>query len=869
MMAGSRKGLVAPQNTFLETVLRRFGAPQTGLLVANARIVDYPIIYVNDSFTRLTNYSPRDMVQTSALCKQLHGERTSINAVERIQRALDEGQMEQVEITLYKKNKSMIWVVMCVAPIENDAGEIRLYLILLYDISPLRQPLDDDVLRGSFSKFAKLARSVARNRNMLASQSEMDDSTASLAPVQKENIPKYREESPRTPPHVLLHYVTFKTAWDWMIFLLTGYTSVVVPYSVAFGQGNTYGGTLLTAFDRIVDIIFCIDIVLNFHTTFVGPTGAVISDPTLIRLNYLKGWFMVDLIACLPYGLLNIFGSRDDGTIASLFNTLKVVRLLRLWRVLRKLDQYLKYVATILLIMILCFILLAHWLACVWYMVGMHDLQSHVYHGWILHLMNETLGERNWTDKAEVDNQLPPQSMLYMTSLYFTLSLITSIGFGNVAANTTVEKIVSIMFMIIGALVYATIFGNVTTILQQTHASRARLQQLMASVKDFLRIHSVPKELAERVIDYVTSSWSLTRGVDTDTVLNHCPKDMKADLCIHLYRAVFSEHPAFRLASESCLRALAVSFTAQHTAPGDLIFHQGESIDQLCFVISGSLEVIQDDEVVAILSKGDVFGQPVWKEADVGQSAASVRALTYCDLHCIKRDNLLEVLKFYSAFANSFSRSLVLTYNLRNRLVFRKISDVERERELSELRRNQPPLSSLAPDHPVRRLISRFCTAASSNVSQISRSSSASSNEPRDKAVPETPLHGSVASSVTTTTPTPVESSTAKPKLSRWGRLLDVPDELRPTSDAKPQEMEQTSKQAQTVPDSDSLQMDSVGQARLNELLEEQSESQAAIMSRVEELRSSLVIQLDLVSKYMQHIESKMEQVSSVLSYKR
>ncbi|OON17684.1 hypothetical protein X801_06473 [Opisthorchis viverrini] len=133
-----------------------------------------------------------------------------------------------------------------------------------------------------------------------------------------------------------------------------------------------------------------------------------------------------------------------------LFNTLKVVRLLRLWRVLRKLDQYLKYVATILLIMILCFILLAHWLACVWYMVGMHDLQSHVYHGWILHLMNETLGERNWTDKAEVDNQLPPQSMLYMTSLYFTLSLITSIGFGNVAANTTVEKIVSIMFMIIG-----------------------------------------------------------------------------------------------------------------------------------------------------------------------------------------------------------------------------------------------------------------------------------------------------------------------------------------------------------------------------------------------------------------------------------
>lgn len=55
----------------------------------------------------------------------------------------------------------------------------------------------------------------------------------------------------------------------------------------------------------------------------------------------------------------------------------------------------------------------------------------------------------------------------------------------------------------------------------------------------------------------------------------------------------------------------------------------------------------------------------------VGQSAANVRALTYCDLHAIKRDKLLEVLDFYQAFANSFARNLLLTYNLRHRLIFR------------------------------------------------------------------------------------------------------------------------------------------------------------------------------------------------------
>lgn len=86
-------------------------------------------------------------------------------------------------------------------------------------------------------------------------------------------------------------------------------------------------------------------------------------------------------------------------------------------------------------------------------------------------------------------------------------------------------------------------------------------------------------------------------------VLNYCPKDMKADICVHLNRKVFNEHPAFRLASDGCLRALAMHFTMSHSAPGDLLFHTGESIDSLCFIVTGSLEVIQDDEVVAILGK--------------------------------------------------------------------------------------------------------------------------------------------------------------------------------------------------------------------------------------------------------------------------
>lgn len=42
---------------------------------------------------------------------------------------------------------------------------------------------------------------------------------------------------------------------------------------------------------------------------------------------------------------------------------------------------------------------------------------------------------------------------------------------------------------------------------------------------------------------------------------------------------------------------------SNHAAPGDLLYHTGESVDALWFVVAGSLEVIQDEEVVAILGR--------------------------------------------------------------------------------------------------------------------------------------------------------------------------------------------------------------------------------------------------------------------------
>lgn len=59
-------------------------------------------------------------------------------------------------------------------------------------------------------------------------------------------------------------------------------------------------------------------LVLNFHTTFVGPGGEVVSDPKVIRKNYLQSWFVIDLLSCLPYDVFNAFDHDEDVSSISL-----------------------------------------------------------------------------------------------------------------------------------------------------------------------------------------------------------------------------------------------------------------------------------------------------------------------------------------------------------------------------------------------------------------------------------------------------------------------------------------------------------------------------------------------------------------------
>jgi potassium voltage-gated channel Eag-related subfamily H member 5 len=79
-------------------------------------------------------------------------------------------------------------------------------------------------------------------------------------------------------------------------------------------------------------------------------------------------------------------------------------------------------------------------------------------------------------------------------------------------------------------LLYATIFGNVTTIVTQMYSPTARYHEMLTNIREFMKLHDMPKQLQERVMDYVVSTWAITKGIDTSKVIIFILKENYGEL---------------------------------------------------------------------------------------------------------------------------------------------------------------------------------------------------------------------------------------------------------------------------------------------------------------------------------------------------
>uniref|UniRef100_A0A8C5D8S8 Voltage-gated delayed rectifier potassium channel KCNH4 n=1 Tax=Gouania willdenowi TaxID=441366 RepID=A0A8C5D8S8_GOUWI len=629
------KGLLAPQNTFLDTIATRFDGTHSNFILANAQVLKgYPIVYCSDGFCELTGFSRAEVMQKSCACKFLYGSETSESIILSIDVALEERKEFKDEIMFYKKTAVLFWCLLDIVPIKNEKGDVVLFLASFKDITDTKAKAVQEDKREGISAFQTRGE-------------------------------KYKVADAKKSKFILLHYSTFKAGWDWLILLATFYVAVTVPYNVCFIGDDDDLTRSTTVSDISVEILFIIDIVFNFRTTYVSKSGQVIFDARQICIHYLTTWFIIDLVAALPFDLLYAF----KVSVVSVVHLLKTVRLLRLLRLLQKMDRYSQHSTVVLTLLMSMFALLAHWMACIWYVIGKMEMEANAYNwdiGWLHELGKRlespyySIGGVNGTGNG------PSIRSVYIASLYFTLSSLTSVGFGNVSANTDAEKIFSVCVMLIGALMHALVFGNVTAIIQRMYSRWSQYHTRTKDLKDFIRVHHLPQSLKQRMLEYFQTTWSVNNGIDCNELLKDFPDELRSDITMHLNKEIL-ELSLFASASRGCLRSLSLHIKTSFCAPGEYLLRQGDALQAIFFVCSGSMEVLKDGMVLAILGKGDLIGANLSLDDRVIKTNADVKALTYCDLQCINLKGLYEVLDLYPEYSHHFVQDIQqdLTYNLR------------------------------------------------------------------------------------------------------------------------------------------------------------------------------------------------------------
>lgn len=68
------------------------------------------------------------------------------------------------------------------------------------------------------------------------------------------------------------------------------------------------------------------------------------------------------------------------------------------------------------------------------------------------------------------------------------------------------------------ALMHAVVFGNVTAIIQRMYSRRSLYHTRTKDLKDFIRVHRLPKALEQRVMECFQTTWSVNNGIDVSEV---------------------------------------------------------------------------------------------------------------------------------------------------------------------------------------------------------------------------------------------------------------------------------------------------------------------------------------------------------------
>jgi hypothetical protein len=346
--------------------------------------------------------------------------------------------------------------------------------------------------------------------------------------------------------HKMVHPETMrKIQWDLFVGFLILWSVIIVPMRIAF---NVEPEGSMMIFDSFIDICFAIDLLMSFRTAYFTSHRELVYDSKRVYKHYMCGWFFVDFVTTFPIDRLAAAFVSNPSQLRSI-KMLRVLRLARLAKIAKILQNgpmfelFEDITAGInpsifrLMMLFLQMFFCAHMIGCVWhYVCNFGDVGntwvSSYYIGHRTAHADDDVSEfapfhvGPWATDSPTSSPtgLPTSSPTvsnfthaptfmptnsptaaskeftdinmqsrYLTSIYWALATMTTVGYGDISANSEKESemVVAMLSMLFGTTIFAYVIGEVVMAVLNFNPAEKELARKKRSLKKYIEHHKL------------------------------------------------------------------------------------------------------------------------------------------------------------------------------------------------------------------------------------------------------------------------------------------------------------------------------------------------------------------------------------------
>ena len=417
---------------------------------------------------------------------------------------------------------------------------------------------------------------------------------------------------------------------DAMVLILTFWSLIYKPLYLVLNNCDVKNTITSLTFNNIsnifIDALFIFDLIINFFKSYYNFEEQLVTKSNQIFFHYIKGFFFVDLISAIPYYsiikfiALNRYQKYGISPNCSEFynhqinDGFQVIEILKLFKILKcisrtnivtnyilnELNSYTFFENWSFLIFNSCFfLLLLHLTACI-------------------HIFISCTAYPNWIVLKNLNFSSFPT--IYLSSIYFLLTTVTSVGYGDIIGSTFTEFCFQIVILLVGIIAYSWLISSISNYVKEKNKQNEIFLQKISMLNEIKLEHpNMTKELYDKIylhLEYI----NLKQKKDKSALIDSLPQTVTKSLLYEMYRPIIENFNFFKNFKNSEFINRVISKLKPIIAvKNDLLLDQGEIFEETFFVKQGRLSLEVKIDTVhpekSVQKLLEVFGsaENVWR----------------------------------------------------------------------------------------------------------------------------------------------------------------------------------------------------------------------------------------------------------------